>query len=427
MKTNAMKSSNQNPSAYIGEADFQTRFDAQEKLAAMVGIRLPKTIVPPGEGLWDIGEQAKQKLEHEIDALPSFALGAKILRDRIAAEDARDYEKTPIQRISMRVIDERPMLSFADATVGYTKTGLNHVIDAVKPAGLQGLTSNLLAISDPALRAEVFNHHAKKAHERAKEPVTLRTIVEPSSGVRVLRAVTSGIHSGATGDDLAVLDAIDDQLSSSLAAAKMRGTRDLQRSYMEVLWPAMKRQTKVGDIVLIGVRVRNSETKQGGLRVEPFVLDTLCYNFTTAESTGGAEEVAAGFGSIRHVGDLGKKLADVFMRCLKKVDPFIHAFADAYKAPLGDAPRGELLQRVQRVFALPDETIKLAADVWDSQAVLHKSPGDSLADLVNALTKASQEQSMDDAMETGRAAGTLIERGLSALEEKPAKKAKPAA
>jgi hypothetical protein len=400
-------------SQYIGEADFQQRFDAQEHLARMVGMRLPETRVPAGEALWDIGEEAKQKLDSTIEALPSFIDGARMLRERerIKAEDARDYRSTPVQRINMSVADGRPVLS-ANTTgpLGYTKVGLSHVIDVIKPAGLQSLGANLLAISDPMLRASVFNHHATKAADRNAKPTTLRTIVEPKSGLRVLRAVVSDIHSASTGDDAAIVAAMESQLGGSLASAKMRVTRDLEKTHLEALWPAMKRQTKVGDVVLIGVRVRNSETKQGGLRIEPFVLDTLCYNFTTAESKGGEEEIV-----IRHVGDVGPKLASAFMRALKKVDPFIKAFGDSYKTEL-PATRGEMLQRVARVFELPASTVEIASKAWDEQAALHSTNGDTLADLVNAMTKASQAESMDAAMVTGRAAGTLIERGLAAIE-----------
>lgn len=423
-----------NPSSYIGEADFQTRFDAQERLAQMVGFRLPKTRVPAGEALWDVGEQAKQALDAEVAALPSFAQGTALMRERIRQEDPKDYAKLPLQRVRMQSIaagrdlgtptnsSQRPMLVVEDGTnasidLGYTDVGLGHLVDAIKPKGLAALKSNLLAISDPAIRAAVFNHHAERTHDANKAPQTLRTIVEPASGLRVLRAVTSGLHSGSTGDDLAILNAMDSQLGDSLKNAKVRITRDLERTYLEALWPAMKRQTKVGDVVLIGVRVRNSETKQGGLKIEPFVLDTLCYNFTTAESTGGDEEVrlVAGFDSIRHVGDLGKKLAEVFTRCLKKVDPFIKAFGDAYKAP-ATLTRGELLERVQRVYELPEAVVRVAGEVWDEQATLHGTAGDTLADLVNAMTKASQGQNMDDASVTGRAAGDLIVKGFTALD-----------
>lgn len=403
-------------SNYIGTADFETRYDATKKLAEMVGLRMPKEFVKPGEALLEIGEENKQKMDAEVEALPNFRDGSGMLRERIRAEDAKDFKGTPIQRISMVATEGRPVLTWGDGDMenmtrtGYTRTGFGHLTDAIKPKGLIGLSSNLLAIRDPDLRSKVFNHHAERAFERNQLPVTLRTIVEPASGLRVLRAVVSGQHSAASGDDLAILNAMDAQLADSLDKAKLRVTRNLERSYMELLWPAMKRQTKVGDIVLIGVRVRNSETKQGALKVEPFVLDTLCYNFTTAESTGGDEEVV-----IRHVGDLGPKLAQVFMRCLKKVDPFIKAFGDAYAAPL-PMTRGEILQRVASVFELPDPTIKAAAAAWDSQAQLHSSPGESLADLVNALTKASQDENMDEAMVTGRAAGTLVERGFAALE-----------
>jgi hypothetical protein len=405
-------------SSYVGTTDTKTRLDAQRRLAELTGLRLPGAFVPEGEALWDIGQQAKAKLEHAIDELPYFKDGIAALKDRIRAEDAKDYSGVPIQRLWMQTNTARPTFGVTDDTkltgLGYTRVGFGQIIDAIKPNSARSLANNLLLIDRPKVRADVFNHFAERAYERNKDPVTLRTICEPKSGLRTLRAVVSAQHSLESGDDLAVIGAMETQLADSLAKAKLRVTRDLEKTYLETLWPAMKREIRTGDIVYIGVRVRNSETKQGALKIKPYVLQDRCYNFTTAESTGGDEEVV-----IRHVGDLGRKLVDTLMRCLKRVDPFIKAFGDAYQAPL-PATRGEILQRLQRAYELPDGFIKATEESWNEQAVVHQSSGETLADLVNAMTKASQEQSMDDSVVTGRIAGTLITRGFAALETKKA-------
>jgi hypothetical protein len=405
-------------SGYAGDLDYSDREKLAEALAAQVGIRQPKTIVTPGEALIQIGEENKRKLEVEIGKLPPFTLAAQLFREKVKSEDAKDFEGIPIPQISMIVKGGRPLLTTnaegKGAGLGYTDTGFSQLLDYVKPASVRGgVKGTLLAITDPALRASVFNHFSTRSIDRTKgNKVTIRTYVpNAEAGLRAARAIITGTHSATTGDDLAVVGAMESAMGDALSRAKMRLTRDERRTHFEVLWPAMERQVVVGDIVLIGVRITNSETKQGALRVEPFILRTLCYNFTTAYSKGGEEEVI-----IRHVGDLSTKLPKVFTDCLQKVEPFVRAFGDAYKVALpGNKTRAEMLEQVAKAFELPSNLIVRANEMWDADG--EKSAGETLAGLVNAMTRASQEQTMDAAIETERVAGKLVAGGWDAIAE----------
>lgn len=401
-------------SPFLADLDVDLRLKAADLIARQVGIRLPPTRVPEGSSLWEVGEQAKRRLEQDFDALPSFTEAAAALRTRIAQEDPRDVPEVPIQHI--RMSPERAGLYGKDKSaahaLGYTQAGLSHVSQFIKPPSVQqGFVQNLLAIQDPALRSQVFNYHAERAHGAGVKPVTLRTIREPRSGVRVIRAVTSDKHSLETGDDSVIVRALTDgSVAGSLAVAKARITRELDHSYMELIWPAMKRQLKVGDIINVGLIVRNSETKAGALVVNPYVLRVACFNFTTVRSSGGEDEV-----NVRHVGDLRTKLAEAFSNALRKVDPFVKRFADAYRTPLpGSKTRGEMLQAVKAAFPfLPEATINDTSKMWDADGSL--SAGDTLAGLVNAMTRASQTQTMELALDTERVAGDLIARGFDLL------------
>jgi len=89
-------------------------------------------------------------------------------------------------------------------------------------------------------------------------------------------------------------------------------------------------------------------------------------------------------------------------------------FGDAYKDALpGSMTRGEVLQRAQRVFELPETTISLAQQLWDADGL--KTAGDTRAGFVNALTRASQEQAITEAAITERVAGKVIATGWGAL------------
>jgi len=389
--------------AYVGEASFEERNAALKALAIEAGIRLPDTRVPEGESLLPIGEENKRKLASDVAKLPGVSDGLTALRSVITAQDARD-SKVQIQRV--RMDSERaglfgPGQNASDA-LAYTDSGFGHVVSYLD--GPRG-TAGVLASLRPAARAAAFNDLAERA--RRNDAVVIRTIVEPRSGRRVVRAVTSERHSLTTGDDTVIADAI---AASVPAGAKLRVTKTPDRSDFELVWPAMDRELRVGDVALIALSISNSETKAGSLKVAPKLLRVLCYNFTTAYSEGADEEI-----SLKHVGDLRTKLPAAFARALKVVDPFVRAFGDAYKAafPTFAPTRGELLDRVAKKFELAESTLDLSGQLWDADG--SKTAGDTLAGLVNALTRASQEQTMESAAVTERAAGRLIVEGWGAL------------
>jgi hypothetical protein len=397
----------------VAKAEFEVRNQILKELAAQGGLRLPETRLPEGTKFWDVGEEAKRQLKTEISKLPDASTALTALRQRIALEDIRDIPKVAIQRVRMSGISGAGLYAEGKNethALGYTRQGLAHFAEYIKPAGVSDFVNNVLAIKDPAIRASVVNYHASRS--RAPDTVVLRTHVpDPADGLRVIRAITSSKHSLETGDDLMVVVAMERLLKDAFKGAKLRITRDLNRTDFEVIWPAMERELVVGDIAKIFVRVTNSETKAGSLKVTVGVLRALCANFTTAESIDSNEEDIA----IRHIGDLSTKLPQAFVKALSRAEPFVKAFADAYQSdlPAWAPTRGEILERVRKSYQLPEKTVELAGTLWDADGT--KGAGDTLAGLVNAMTRASQSETMTKADVTEKAAGNLIARGWSAV------------
>jgi hypothetical protein len=392
---------------YIGEADFATRNAELKSLAEATGLRLPKTRLPEGHALWEIGDEHKRQLAQNVSDMPDLATALVGLNARITAERPQDFTSVPVQQIRMDPRTGGLYRQGKNGTpFGYTENGFQHVAQFMKPAHLRSFAENMLALPNE-LRAQVFNFHAQKALR--DESVTLRTILEPSSGKRVVRAVTSKRHSLTTGDDSAIMAhlAPGGNLPTHLKGAKARITRELDRSEFELIWPAMDRQLVVGDIALMGVRITNSETKAGSLRVEAFLLRVLCANFTTAET----DDINADEISLRHIGDLGRRLSEAFARAQTRVLPFVQRFSDAYKLALPKS-RGEVLSQVGKAFTLPAPALELAGKLWDADG--ERTAGDTLAGLANALTRASQEQPTAIASDIERAAGKLIAQGFKA-------------
>ncbi len=391
---------------YMGGLDSAGRNAALKLIARSVGIELEETRVPEGESFIPIGEQKMRALRDEVAALPDLIPGLATYRERIASEKHVDVE-VPIQQVRMeprrgglygKGNDEAKALA-------YTNTGMGQVVSFIKPADVrQGAVSVLKSVS-PAVRAQVFNEWAEKARTEESK-VFLRTAMLGTR--RVIRAVTSPKHSLEFGDD----NAIAVHLAGSLPkGGKLRIQRDQDRTDFEILFPMMSREIRVGDAVMAKVHVSNSETKQGSWRVFGGILRALCFNFTTAWC--GKDTEVAG----RHMGEsVGKEIAKAVQQAMRNVEPFVQAFGDAYSNELPDfAPtKGEVLDRVAKALELPEWTLTRAATLWDADGS-SLSAGNTLAGLVNALTRASQETDMEQALLIEGAAGRLVVQGWATL------------
>jgi hypothetical protein len=393
---------------FLGNAPVELRMAALKALANMNGLRLPDTRLPEGTALLPIGEESRRKMKVELAALPDLHPALLAYEARLRAEDPKDA------RVMLSQLRMSPKtgglfsLDRSDETkpdANYTKDGFGHVASYMKPVAIRnGFPENMLALPNE-LRSQVFNHWAGNAPR--SEPVVVRTFRGGTPG-RIIRAVTSESHSLASGDDLVIVEA----LRKLAPGAKARFTREPggRFSELEVIWPMMDRQLVVGDICYGGIRITNSETKAGSLKVEAFVLRVLCYNFTTAFSED-MEGVTVG---IRHVGDLLRKLPAAIENASRRIEPFVRAFGDAYKDGLPEGmTRGEVLERAGKVFELSETTLSAAQQLWDADG--SKSAGDTRAGFVHALTRASQEQAVSEAAMTERIAGKVIAQGWSAL------------
>lgn len=395
----------------VTNADFDTRMHVLKQLAHVTGIRLPETIIPEGESLIKIGEDRKRALKEDIYSLPTIAEASKLIRD-IRTEQKPFDVNVPLQQVRMEPTRGGiygPGLD-PDRAMGYSNVAFNQATNEIKPGSVKMGFGQTLAALPPAIRADAFNYFAESNPERKN--VVLRTIMAPqyANGVPVLRRSMQAVVTEryAAVEDYTLVDHLGVALPDG---SRVRYTSTESRSDMEVLWPAMSRELKVGDIALISLHVSNSQTKQGSIRVVPKVLRVLCLNFTTAWGEGVDFEM----NGIIHVGEARAKFMAAVKNALAVVEPFVHAFGDAYqdKFPKTAPTRGEIIGQVTKAFGLSDKFGESIAGVWDADGV--KSAGDSRAGLVNALTRAAQELTIDKASDIESAAGRIIRQGWGAL------------
>lgn len=156
------------------------------------------------------------------------------------------------------------------------------------------------------------------------------------------------------------------------------------------------------------LNVYNRRTDQ---RLTPKVLRVLCLNFTTAWGKGAEHDI-----SVRHVGEARAKFARAIRDCIAVVEPFVHAFGDAYQNALpAFAPtRGEAINKFITANDLTPKLGEAMASVWDADGLM--SAGNTLAGLANAATRAAQSYAFAGAEPIEAAAGKLIREGWAAIE-----------
>jgi hypothetical protein len=370
------------------------------RLNAQAGYDLmPRTIVPEGTALIPYGEERLRALRADVNALPRAAEALDSTMDAYALLDARD------------VIDTVANLRMSPHT-GKIARKLDTGAWGI-PRGFTGALEWLA----PKARAEAFNDLATRADERVKDldKRVFRTILNPN-GERYLRAVTSQKHIGAKGNTARMCEAVKRVLQRlGLDDARVRVVMTHDRTEIEVFFPMFDREIKVGDVALGRQRIVTSETKDMSAQVTDGLLRVLCLNFTTAWYGRGNEFTR------RHVGDghnFLRGIASAMVDGLERLKPFVEAFGDANSNPFPASmpTRSEVLERAAKTFKgeLPSGTWQASATLWDADGV-SGTAGDTLAGLVNAMTRASQQMTLDDADAVERAAGRLVVEGWGAL------------
>lgn len=394
-----------------GNLHFVERMRVLKQISNVTGIRLPETIIPEGESLIPYGVERQRALKEEIYSLPTLAEAASALRD-IRAEQYPKDTKVPVQRIRMNPVNGGVFgLGYEPVpALGYSGTGFGQLASFMKPATVtSGFAPTLLALP-PAIRAEAFNHFAS-TQTREKE-VVLRSIKAPAyqNGAVILKrsmtAVVSERYSAVEDHDI-----VADINAVLPDGARARYTQSESRSDLEILWPAMTRELKVGDIALIGLQVTNSQTKANAITLTPKILRVLCLNFTTAWGEGETEVV------IRHIGEARQKFAAALKKAIDAVAPFVLAFGDAYanRFPAALPTRGEVIGKFIKAYDLSEKFGPQVAAAWDADGAM--SAGDTLAGLSNAVTRAAQTLTLEGSEAYERAAGRVIVEGWNALTD----------
>lgn len=367
------------------------------------GIRLPETRVTEGEALIEVGVEKLRKLEAEVDALPTLREAADALAAREALERPASVE---VAVRDLRMDPKDGSITRGGGSLNMTHRGLSQILDFAAPS--VRAPEDTLAHLSPDTRSRAFNELVSKAPNRK---IVLQTR-KPMGGHRMVEAATSDRY--AVLGDAALLTGLAAQEHRLGAGAKCRVTISPEgRVDVEIFWPTMKREIRVGDILTAGARISHAHFKQAGISSEAQVLRVLCYNLTTGTSV---DDNAT---RMRHTGDPRALLANAVRATLdaaKRVEPLVLAFGESYRLALAK-PRADTVADLVKArrgwndFGQPMATATLAA--WDADG--SQGAGDTLGGLANAITRASQAFPLSVATGAEALAGALIQRQIPVM------------
>lgn len=334
------------------------------------------------------------------EKLPALSEAVTRMRGIIESQAPRDVADVPLRDIRMNpttggLYNGSKHTPATTEGLAYTHTGLAQLVSYVDTprnfvAALEYLT--------PAARAAAFNDVVARSGE--KRNVTLRTV--QAGDKRLIRSTVSDRHSLETGDDLTLLDG----LSAILPAdAKARFVRQWDRSFYEVILPQNKLSLRrVGD-VFFKLLVTNSETKHGSLEIAGGLFTLVCLNGMTRMTEG--TEV-----SIRHIGNLQSRISRYLRTATLGLEDFARQFDATFDVQLG-MTRAEVVERAVKSLALPERVGTSMTALWDADGI--HAGGDTLGGLVQAMTRASQQESYETAAHMESQAGRLVHDGLKLL------------
>lgn len=209
-------------------------------------------------------------------------------------------------------------------------------------------------------------------------------------------------------DDVDLLDAVSTVLGEQpdLAATARIAWMDLREdaSHLRVVW-GTEEPLRVGDPVLRGIHISNSEVGVRSVRIEAVILRLVCFNGMLAPSSKGSLV-------LRHVGDRERLLGAVreaVEDATLDTERILAEFRQSLRVPIPD-PLTFLTAVAREEPLLTQEDLRAALFAWE-QAGAERT----LFGVTNALSAAAQGLPGDRRYEVEALAGRVMRRELAAV------------
>lgn len=356
------------------------------------GFSLPPPIYAPGTKVLAVGDDNFRLERQRVESLPRFEDAAARVLHQISQEDRCDLpvklSEIVMNDVGELLVNDRPFAMRVEPSA---------FRQFVTAAGIGSGASYLAEKCAPMLRARNVNRQVRALPER---DLVLRTRLTPDGRRAIYAAVTPKY---APVDSHLVLLAVGELLADSRAEMIYDGSGIRANA----LWmPDQVVDLAAGDIFKVGVRIESDDTGRGRIRVSGVVWRNRCLNLIVI-AEGEVETV-----SVVHKGSPERILLEVkngVERARSTVGRFLEAWGHARTVKI--APEDTLRAWVDEKRLYPwglrerDLVVQSLLRAWE------KEPGDTLADAVNAVTRAAHENtewSMDVRDQLERQAARLV-------------------
>lgn len=338
-----------------------------------------------GQPLIQSGKDKRRAMATDHAKKPLIEDAASDVAARIEAERRTDFV-VPLRDLT---ITPEGQISRGKGSIPLEPLAWESLVTAAAP--VLPSARALLRVLDPDIRADVWNRQRVKLPETAVAKIGVRKDAE--GGWRAFRALSGTYPTEAQADR--VLRAV----ASAVKGEGMRGSVTYDpattRVRFEGAWMMPHEvDARVGDFLRAGFGGSTADASNGGFRVSLAVTRILCVNLTLADAYIAAyrrshrgnlstvtDEIAA---TIRAVPEGFAAFAEDWKIArntgVKGVTLFGKSYNDAREALTGLVEAGQITQGIAR-----DTLVEALLAAHD------KEPGDSLADVLNAVTRAAHE------------------------------------
>ena len=374
------------------DAGAQAAQERNERHMAVLdglGFALPKPFFSVGTPLIQAGKDKFKALAIDHAKKPAIEDAAMEVANAISAE-----KRTNVT-VALRdlVITPDGQISRGRAPVPLEPGAWEALVGMAAP--VLPSAKALLRTLDPDLRAEVWNRQARKLPEGAQAQIGVRNV---DGAWQAFRAVS------ATYPTTAQADKVLRGVAEALAGEGMRGSVVYDPASTRVRWEAawmapQEIDPRVGDVLRVGVAGSTADAANGGFRVSMAATRILCVNLTIADAYLAAYRRA-------HRGNLDGVVPEI-VATIRAVPEAFAAFArdwkitrnaDVSKVSLFGATYKDVPTALAALVEKGEIDAGVARDV-QVEALLNAykaEEGDTLADLLNAVTRAAHEASWNE-------------------------------
>lgn len=377
------------------------RVNRDKDFAEVMGFKLKPTIYTLGTPVNQTGIDNYKASRAEYESLPTADEVATNISGKIAAEHRLDIE----QELIATSYDETNVL-YSSESLGYIPSSwaLRQLIERSRPqTGIHHEAAIKAAsyASDPQcpdwIRKDIVNHYINHSI-RNKNPVevVLRTrdpiyLSSESEDFKQLFAVVSNRYNRDCDADV-LAGMMAKKVEESGIPAKAEAMYDGQRFKMTIWYHSDIKTPVAGELFKAGVIIESADDGSRGISITPTVWRNLCLNFIILDK-------ATQTVKLTHLrNDLYNDISEAIDSAMTKVSNFGEIWAKANKDKIVDSIyehynstmifEALVKQGHVRITGCDkQQMVERLCAAWD------KEPGYTRASIVNAITRASHENS----------------------------------